>query len=176
MIAQMSGLFINSWCRSAPLLLAALGGCTGAQSNSTRNGGSSPLVEYRSEERFHGGGGGTSTLLWVGGTGTVWTQTDAGPRKACPPVGAAPLKTLREAVRWALASRLKSVYDTSAHPGPNANYSRAEILELSLDRHRRQLRIQGWADVPTEVSRVLQQINQIQQSCWSSKKATPATP
>jgi hypothetical protein len=122
------------------------------------------LVALSSVETMHHGMGSSSTRMRIDAKGGVWNQRGASMVR-CRALDAAQLEALRAAIRRAMASGLREVYNTSAHPGPNANYSRTTTLELNLDGKDHSLRIEGWADVPRQVSAVMNRVNQASAGC-----------
>jgi len=147
-------------------VIVLLAACSGGQ-RSLSSIGASFLADHTAVESSHHGMGSTSFRVLVDDGGGVWIERGASSRTPCGALGSARLEALRGAVRRALAAGLRAVYNTSAHSGPNANYSRSQTLELAVDGRRRRLQIEGWADVPAEVAQILGQLSEAANKCPS---------
>lgn len=154
------------------VLIAFLLGCSGGSRGARPSpGGPRPshggaaLAVLTTVETGHQGMGSSQYRVQVDPTGQVFRQSDGSPPTPCRGLDPGRLAALRDSIRRAFAAGLQDIYNTSTRPGPNANYSRSKTLELAVDGQQRRVQIDGWADVPPQVSQILSQLSEATQGC-----------
>ena len=154
------------------MFLVVLLGC-GASSPgaapSSAVGADQTLAAHTYRESGHQGMGSTSRQVTVDGSGRVSVLIESSgvdpDRRDCGSISESERRDLEQAIRRAVASGLSPLYNTSAEPGPDANYSRSEQLVLADGGTTHTVEIAGWADVPLELQHVRELLDSYQARC-----------